>query len=111
MMPDSPDLGGVFEVFAQFGLGKSIGHVGSVRAKDPVLAWQFARETYTRREDCTLLWVVPRSSIQDSDGGSPPMLGNGLGRRYRLSAYPSSHRRARSRVRDGSDDVIEADHA
>ena len=104
MEPAAPEQP-CFEVFVQTGTGKPISHVGSVRAGDPVLAWQFAREIYTRREDATLLWVVNRRSIVDSDGGGRPLLGNGLGRRYRLSAYPSKHRRARLQLHDQDEAV------
>jgi 1,2-phenylacetyl-CoA epoxidase PaaB subunit len=50
----------VFEVFARFDLNGSVEHVGSVRGEDPVLAWQAAKEVFTRRERCLDLWVARR---------------------------------------------------
>ncbi|MEW6470712.1 MAG: 1,2-phenylacetyl-CoA epoxidase subunit B [Actinomycetota bacterium] len=73
-----------YEVFAQFGgAGKPITYIGSVRAADPVLAWQAARNAYTRREDCSLLWVVPRAAMIRSDPGDALVLRQGSGQRYR----------------------------
>lgn len=85
-----------FEVFAQFGgTGKPISHLGSVRAADPTLAWHAAKEAYTRREDCSLLWVAPRSSITMSTSADATVLTTGRRLTYRLPAFPITHRRAR----------------
>lgn len=86
-----------YEVFVQLGgTGKPIQNVGSIRGADPVLAWQAAKAIYTRREDCSLLWVVPRTAIVASESADAIGLGRGSSRRYRLPGYPSSHRRARA---------------
>ena len=96
-MPEHVDEPNVFEVFAQFGgSGKPVQYIGSVRGSDPVLAWHAAKEIYTRREDCTLLWVAPRSSFTVSVPEDALGLGRGSTRRYRVPNFPSSHRRARN---------------
>lgn len=88
-----------YEVFAQVGgPGKPIQNVGSVRGADPALAWQAAKEIYTRREDCSLLWVVPRTAIIAGEPGDALGLAHGSTRRYRLPGYPSGHRRARAKA-------------
>lgn len=86
---------GAFEVFAQFGIGRSIEHVGSVRATDPELAWHAAKEAYTRRENCSRLWVVPRTSILMSDASDADVLRTGRRLEFRRPTYPGAHRRAR----------------
>ncbi|MGK2956221.1 MAG: hypothetical protein ACSLFI_11205 [Solirubrobacterales bacterium] len=96
-MPIQVDEHNVFEVFAQFGgSGKPVQYIGSVRGSDAVLAWQAAKEVYTRREDCTLLWVAPRSSFMVSAAEDALGLGRGSTRRYRVPNFPSAHRRARN---------------
>lgn len=84
-----------YEVFAQFGVGNDVTLVGSVRASDPELAWHAAKESYTRRERCTLLWVVPRTAIYMSDDGDRETLLSGVRMDFRGPAYPGRHRRAR----------------
>lgn len=91
-----PDDDHAYDVFTQVGgSGKPITYIGSVRAADPVLAWQGAKEAYTRREDCTVLWVVPRTAIIRGAPEATLVLGHGSSRRYRLPNYPSGRRRAR----------------
>ena len=52
-------------MFAKFGdeANEPIRWVGSVRSGDPNLAWHAAKEIYTRRERCTVLWVAQRSGM------------------------------------------------
>lgn len=89
----------VYEVFVQVGgSSKPIQNVGSIRGADPVLAWHAAKEIYTRREDCTVLWVVPRTEILASEPADVVTLAHGSSRRYRLPGYPSGRRRARARI-------------
>ena len=84
-----------YEVFVRTGEeSHAIVHVGSVRGRDPFLAWHSARETYTRRENATLLWVVPRAAIV-ADGEHHGTLGGGMQRTYRLPSHPGRARRAR----------------
>jgi phenylacetate-CoA oxygenase PaaH subunit len=56
---------GIFEVFRQEKDGDPMRHAGNVRAPDIELATHYAREFYSRRQESTRLWVVPRSAIQD----------------------------------------------
>lgn len=94
-----PELDAVYEVFLQIGgVGRPIQLVGSVRASDKNLAWQTAKEIYTRRENCTALWVVPRESIFVGEGIDLEVLREGTGRSFRLPGYPSAHRRDRGGV-------------
>jgi len=94
-----PELDAVYEVFVQIGgVGRPIQLVGSVRASDKNLAWQTAKEIYTRRENCTALWVVPRASIVVGEGIDLEVLREGTGRSFRLPGYPSAHRRDRGGV-------------
>jgi phenylacetate-CoA oxygenase PaaH subunit len=94
-----PELDAVYEVFLQIGgPGRPIQLVGSVRASDDRLAWQSAKEIFTRRENCTALWVVPRDSIFVGEGIDLEVLKEGTGRKFRVPGYPSGHRRDRGSV-------------
>jgi ring-1,2-phenylacetyl-CoA epoxidase subunit PaaB len=62
-VPAATPAAGAYEVFAQVQAGKPLAHVGSVRAPDPILAWQSARAAFGRRDNLSTLWVVPRSAI------------------------------------------------
>jgi phenylacetate-CoA oxygenase PaaH subunit len=94
-----PELDAVYEVFLQIGgAGRPIQLVGSVRASDERLAWQSAKEIYTRRENCTALWVVPRSALFVGEGIDLELLREGTGRKFRIPGYPSAHRRDRGGV-------------
>lgn len=94
-----PELEAVYEVFLQIGgEGRPIQLVGSVRASDEHLAWQCAKEIYTRRENCTALWVVPRSAIFVGEGIDLELLREGTSRMFRVPGYPSAHRRDRGGV-------------
>jgi phenylacetate-CoA oxygenase PaaH subunit len=99
---------GSFEVFAQFGTGKDIQQVGSVRATDPELAWHAAKETYTRRERCSLLWVVARDAILMSDAGDTEVLQTGRRLEHRHPTFPGAHRRARIEAAQGDGDQIDS---
>lgn len=94
-MPAQTPSPGTFEVFLQRGHGQAITHVGSVRGGDPQLAWQAAKEAYGRRDEVTLLWVVPRSAMVTSADEDLPAL-DAKGRApHRLPAYPITRRKAR----------------
>lgn len=95
----------VYEVFARYGgQDDPIRWVGNVRGGDPELAWHAAKEAYTRRENCVLLWVAQRSGMvfsgpEDTETlRSPSRLG------YRLPSFPGGHRRDRDRPRGASDE-------
>ncbi|MDQ3458575.1 MAG: phenylacetic acid degradation protein PaaB [Deinococcota bacterium] len=66
----------VYEVFRSEAEGGVMVHVGSVQAPDPEFAAQYAREVYSRRNEASKLWVVPRESvrvIEDADFLRPPL--------------------------------------
>ena len=97
LMP--PELDAVYEVFLQIGgEGRPVQLVGSVRASDDHLAWQSAKEIYTRRENCSVLWVVPRAAIFVGEGIDLDVLKEGTSRMFRIPGYPSAHRRDRGGV-------------
>ena len=84
----------VFEAFARLGDStRPLHHVGSVRSVDPVLAWQAARDQFTRRDVCIDLWVVPRRSIIRSSESDAEVLSASDRRAYRQAVFPSAHRR------------------
>jgi ring-1,2-phenylacetyl-CoA epoxidase subunit PaaB len=89
-----------FEVFVRTSPDRPLTHVGSVRGTDPVLAWQAARDVYTRREVTVDLWVVPRWSITRSTADDAQVLTASERRPYRQPGYPSGHRR---RIRAGAE--------
>lgn len=94
-----PELDAIYEVFLQIGgPGRPVQLVGSVRASDEHLAWQSAKEIFTRRENCTALWVVPRESIFTGDDVDVQLLREGTGRSFRVPGFPSGHRRERGGI-------------
>lgn len=58
--------GEVWEVFIQSKPGLAHKHVGSIHAIDKEMALQNARDTYTRRQEGTSIWVVPLNAITAS---------------------------------------------
>lgn len=94
-MTESVQGSQAYEVFAQFGIGKDIQLLGSVRANDALLAWHAAKEAYTRRERCSQLWVVPRDAVVASGPDDQIVLLAGMRMDFRTPAYPGRHRRAR----------------
>jgi ring-1,2-phenylacetyl-CoA epoxidase subunit PaaB len=87
----------VYEVFAKFGdeANDAIRWVGSVRSGDPELAWHAAKEIYTRRERCTVLWVAQRSAMVMSGPEDKEILRSPDRLTYRLPTGPGRRRRAR----------------
>jgi phenylacetate-CoA oxygenase PaaH subunit len=73
-MPAATPVPGGYEVFAQVQPGKPLAHVGSVRAADPILAWQAAKDAFGRRDDLSALWVVPQSAIVTETEADEPAL-------------------------------------
>jgi phenylacetate-CoA oxygenase PaaH subunit len=91
----------VYDVFARYGSdSEPIRWVGSVRAGDPELAWHAAKEAFTRREDCTVLWVAQRACMVFSGPEDEEALRTPQRLAYRLPGFPSRHRRDRSRAGD-----------
>jgi 1,2-phenylacetyl-CoA epoxidase PaaB subunit len=89
----------VFEVFARNGgPSEPIVWVGSVRAADPTLAWHAAKEIFTRREKCTVLWVACRAGMAFSTSEDSDVLGTADRLDYRKPGFPSRHRRDREKA-------------
>lgn len=59
--------GQVWEVFIQSKSGLPYKHAGSLHAPDKEMALQAARDTYTRRNEGTSIWVVPANAIVASN--------------------------------------------
>lgn len=53
----------LYEVFVQVKQGGPHEHYGSVRAADPEMALQNARDVYGRRDKAISMWVVPATQI------------------------------------------------
>ena len=59
--------GDIWEVFIQQKTGQPHKHAGSVHATDKEMALQNARDTYTRRNEGTSIWVVLTENIVASN--------------------------------------------
>lgn len=64
----------LWEVFIQTKPGLPYKHAGSVHASDKEMALQNARDTYTRRNEGTSIWVVPAAAIVASNPNDSDML-------------------------------------
>lgn len=64
----------LWEVFIQSKPGQPYRHAGSVHAADKEMALQNARDTYTRRNEGTSIWVVLSSHIVASNPNDSDML-------------------------------------
>ncbi len=53
----------IYEVFRQEREGQPLQHGGSLEAPNSEFAEAYAREFYGRRNESTLLWIVPRDRI------------------------------------------------
>jgi phenylacetate-CoA oxygenase PaaH subunit len=53
----------IYEVFRQEREGQPFQHGGSLEAPNAVFAEAYAREFYGRRNESTMLWIVPRHTI------------------------------------------------
>ena len=62
-MEKSDNQGPLWEVFVQSKPGLAFKHAGSVHAYDKEMAIESARDLYTRRNEGSMLWVVPSSEI------------------------------------------------
>lgn len=88
-----------YEVFVRYGgQTEPIRWVGSVRAAEPALAWHAAKEIFTRREQCTVLWVAKRSAMVFSTADDLGALASGSRLGYRVPGFPIRHRRDRERT-------------
>jgi|1186.fasta_scaffold688234_2 ring-1,2-phenylacetyl-CoA epoxidase subunit PaaB len=87
----------VYEVFVRHGSARaSLEWVGSVRAADPELAWHAAKEAYTRRIHCTVLWVARRTAMVFSGPEDVEPLNASDRLAYRQPGFPVQRRRERS---------------
>jgi len=62
----SDNQGQTWEVFVQSKAGLAHKHVGSVKAMGKEMALQNARDTYTRRQEGTCIWVVKMEDVVSS---------------------------------------------
>jgi 1,2-phenylacetyl-CoA epoxidase PaaB subunit len=69
---------------------------------EPSLAWHAAKEIYTRREQCTVLWIARRSGMVFSTAGDRTALSSARRLDYRTPGFPGRHRRDRERAVAGS---------
>jgi len=66
MINTKDSQGMLWEVFLQKKSGQPFIHAGSIHAFDKEMALQNARDTYTRRGEATVIWVVPSHAIVSS---------------------------------------------
>ncbi len=64
----------LWEVFVRSRRGLDHKHVGSIHAADAEQAMQYARDTYTRRNEGGSLWVVRSADIHASQPEDEPSL-------------------------------------
>lgn len=57
----------LWEVFIQSRTGHNHTHAGSVHASDAQMALQNARDTYTRRNEGSSIWVIPAKYVTASN--------------------------------------------
>lgn len=62
-MKNSDSQGELFEVFIQSKAGQPYKHAGSIHAFDREMAIENARDTYTRRNEGSGIWIVPSKAI------------------------------------------------
>jgi ring-1,2-phenylacetyl-CoA epoxidase subunit PaaB len=63
----------LWEVFIQSNPGLPYKHAGSVHGSDKEIAMQNARDTYTRRNEGTSIWIVPSNAIVASNPSDSDM--------------------------------------
>jgi ring-1,2-phenylacetyl-CoA epoxidase subunit PaaB len=64
----------LWEVFIQGKSGGNYTHAGSVHAADSNMALQNARDTYTRRNEGSSIWVIPSKYVVASNPEDADML-------------------------------------
>ncbi|TCK26302.1 1,2-phenylacetyl-CoA epoxidase subunit PaaB [Pseudonocardia endophytica] len=81
-------FGDSYEVFVRSHRGVEHVHCGTVRAADPDLALQRARDLFTRRSEGVSIWLVPSSAVIASAPADRPELFDPAGHHpYRSAAY------------------------
>jgi len=63
----------LWEVFIQSKIGAHHVHAGSVHASDAQMALQNARDTYTRRNEGSSIWVIPSKFVTASTSDDADM--------------------------------------
>jgi ring-1,2-phenylacetyl-CoA epoxidase subunit PaaB len=88
-VPPVPDsFGALYEVFVRSRRGVEYVHCGSVRAGDPELALQRARDLFTRRSEGVSIWLVPAAEIIASAPEDSGSLFDPAGHHpYRVASY------------------------
>lgn len=82
------EFGALYEVFVRSRRGVEHVHCGSVRAGDPELALQRARDLFTRRSEGVSIWLVPASAVIASDPADAAELFDPAGHHpYRIAGY------------------------
>lgn len=71
----------VYEVFRREKAGTPMVHAGTVTATGPDLALIYARESFGRRGESHMLWIVPRAAVITLDDAD--ILAPALDRSYR----------------------------
>jgi phenylacetate-CoA oxygenase PaaH subunit len=87
----------VFEVFSQQEPAGPFVHAGSVAAPDIDFARQFARNSFSRREESARLWIVPREAITEE--ADPDLLHPPCDHRYRQGRYYRANVDKRKRLK------------
>lgn len=78
----------LYEVFLQLKQGGAHEHAGSVRATDPEMALQNARDVYARRFHPLSIWVVRSEDITSSSpGDAGPFFDPGDDKPYRHPSF------------------------
>ncbi len=100
----------VYEVFAQREALDFHVNVGSLRAANPELALQMARETFFRREEAYDIWVVLQDCIVSSPHDSGHLPVSGMDKKYRMPAgYDNAARWKRLKAKPMTIDDVAAD--
>ena len=83
--------GVLWEVFVQEGKdGSAYEHVGSIRANDPEMAIQNARDVYARRGAVSSMWIVPAAAIiTTTPEDSEPLFAPAATKTYRYPQFYS----------------------
>ena len=90
----------IYEVFRQEREGQPLQHGGSLEAPNAEFAEAYAREFYGRRNESTMLWIIPRGEILEVD---EPYIAAVFDRDYRrVDGYSIKVKLREARERAGS---------
>jgi ring-1,2-phenylacetyl-CoA epoxidase subunit PaaB len=82
-----------YQVFVQYKEREGFVNVGSLRAPNPELALDQAKEVYTRRDECIDFFVVPTEEIYGLAKEKANLLKISAEKEYRKPGYFSKMRR------------------